>query len=335
MSRENFTPMVSCLLFFASLVMGNAADVGDEEDEFSPTEKPDPLFSTNGGGSGNGGVAGSAGATWADGKTSLRSLWSLHWDKQEVAIGAAEYLAIAIVVLYIAVYIWGRRRNYEIAHTFIRGVDELFRSRFLEAGPATELPSVDRRQLLSRDSPSSFLYYATGSRACEGVLVRIGLANRHDLFMLGWSLLSSVDDTVTIEVSLDDEDVEPMVFAVTPKRRQRQLLQEVPHIADYASVVRAPLLPPGLVCLSETAALMEALIQPPVEKILAEYPDLLDFMYFTDHNEEPILGRKDTPKKALRFRFRLPVLKGNRSGDLRGAAKMMELALYYIEALHK
>lgn len=320
-------PLASCLLFLASLAMGKNADFYPEEDEFSSPAKPDPFPAAAG--SGSGGV-------WADGKVSLRGLWSLQWAKQELTVGTTEILAIGIIALYIGVYIQGRRHNYKVSTQFIRAVHGLFCSRFLEAGPA-EPASADRRQLLSRDSPSNFLYYATGSRACDGVLVSIDLAKRHDLFMLLWSFFSPVHDTVTIEVALDDEDMEPIVFAVTPKRQQRHLLQEVPHLADYASVVRAPLLPAGLVCFSETPALMESLLHPSVEKILREQvnSDLLEFMCFTDQNEQPILGRAATPKKALRFRFRLPAVSGNRTGDLRGAVKMVELALYYIEALHK
>lgn len=339
-------PLVACLLCTASLAMGTviAHALGgdqDEEDEFSP--RTDPIFSqradptaggANAAGSGGGGIGG--GGAWGDGKVSLRGLWSFQWTQQDIALGTTEYLCVLIMVVYIGVYIRGRRRNYEIATTFIRGVHGLFCSRFLEAGPASEVPPADRRQLLSRESPSTFLYYATGSRACDGVVVRISLANRHDIFMLAWSLFSPVTDTVTVEVSLDDDDMEPMVFAVTGKRGVKQLLSEVPHIKDYAGVTRAPLLPQQLVCLSETSALMEALLQPPAVKTLTEYPDLLEVMHFTDQNEEAIVGRIETPKKALRLRFQLlPVVKAARVGDLRGAAKMVELALYYIELLHK
>ena len=42
-----------------------------------------------------------------------------------------EYLSVAILALYLVVYIRGRRRNYEIAQEFIIGVHGLFCSRFL------------------------------------------------------------------------------------------------------------------------------------------------------------------------------------------------------------
>lgn len=327
MFSQVILPLASSFLLYASLATGNPET--PEEDEFSSPVRPDPVSSAAGSSSSS-----SSSGVWADGKVSLRGLWSLQWAKQELTVGTTEILAVGVIALYIAVYIKGRRRNYKISTQFIRAVHGLFCSRFLEAGPP-EPPSADRRQLLSHDSPSNFLYFATGSRMCDAVLVSIDLAKRHDLFMLLWGLLSPVHDTVTIEVALDEEDMEPMVFAVTPKRWQRTVLQEVPHLADYASVVRAPLLPSGLICFSETPALMESLLQPAAEKILGEYSDLLELMCFTDQNEQPILGCTVTPKKTLRFRFRLPPVSGDRTGDLRGATKMVELALYYIEALHK
>lgn len=204
-----------------------------------------------------------------------------------------------------------------------------------EAGPASEIPPANKRQLLARESCSSFLYYATGSRRCSGVLIKISLTKRHDLFMLLWNLVSPVLDRVTVEVGLDDDDMEPMVFAVTRKRDVKKLLQDVPHLQDFVGITRATSLPPGLVCLSETPALLDPLLQPHAVKILSENSDLLELMHFTDQNEEPILGQAQTPRKALRFVFRLPVDSGGKSGDNSGGTKMIELAVHYIELLHK
>lgn len=204
-----------------------------------------------------------------------------------------------------------------------------------DAGPALETPPVDRRQLLARDSCDSFLYYATGSRKCSGVLVTINLAHRHDLFSLLWNMFSPVNDRVTVEVALNDDDIEPMVFAVTPKRDVKNLLQSVPHLQDFAGVTRAASLPPRFVCLSEFFALLDPLLPPSAVKIMSEYPDLLELLHFTDQNEQPIAGQAETPKKVLRFTFRLPVVRGNNTGDMRGGAKMIELVLFYIEFLNK
>lgn len=202
------------------------------------------------------------------------------------------------------------------------------------AGPASEIPPADKRQLLTRDSCKTFLYYATGSRRCSSVLVTIDLVGRHDLFMLAWNLFSPAADRVTVEVAFADDDIEPVVFAVARKRDVKKLMQEVPHLQDYAGVTRAPSLPPslGLVCLTESSVLLDPLLPPAATKVLSETHDLLELMHVTDQNDQPILGRVDTPRKALRFSFRLPV--GLGSGDGR-ARKMIELALGYIELLHK
>lgn len=332
--RKNLATVVLCVAsLVATIVIAASAQGGEEEDEFAPrpdpvfTRSPEPVLAHN---SNNN----NAGA-WSDGKLSLRDLLSFQWARQDIELGNLEYLALCVMIAYATAFVLGRRRNHEIANSFIKGVHGLFCNRFLEAGPASEVPPQDRRQLLARDSCSSFLYYATGSRSCSGVLVRINLCKRHDLFMLIWNVFTPSKDTVTIEVSLDDDDIEPMVFAVTRKRDVKKLLQDVPHLQDYAGIVRAPSLPPGLVCLSETGALLDPLLTPQAVKILSETADLLELMHFTDQNEQPVLGQKETPRKMLRFKFRLPVVSGERTGDLQGAAMMVELALYYIELLHK
>lgn len=202
------------------------------------------------------------------------------------------------------------------------------------AGPASQTSPTNQRQLLTRDSCNSFLYYATGSRRCSSVLVTIDLISRHDLFMLAWNLFSPAYDQVTVEVAFGDDDIEPMVFAVAPKRDVKKLLQEVPHLQDYAGVTRAPSLHPslGLVCLTEASFLLDPLLPPWASKALDEIGDLLELMHVTDQNDQPILGREETPRKALRFSFRLPA--GSESGDW-AARKIAELALSYIELLHK
>lgn len=215
-----------------------------------------------------------------------------------------------------------------------------------EAGPASEIPPSDRRQLLARDSCSTFLYYATGSRRCKGVLVTIDLVPRHDLFMLLWDFLSPATaggraaDKVTVEVAFADEDIEPVVFAVAPKRRAKKLVRDVPHLQDFASVTKAPSLGSlELACLSESSALVDPLLHPAAVKTLQEHGDLLEILHVTDQNDEPMLGQAETPRKALRFAFRLPVGPGvgpfrlpERSGV---GPKMMALALDYIETLNK
>lgn len=206
---------------------------------------------------------------------------------------------------------------------------------FREAGPASEIPPADRRQLLARDSCSTFLYYATGSRRCSGVLVRIELANRHDLFMLLWGLFNPTavrtTDRVTVEVAFGNDDIEPVIFAVAPKKGLKKLLRDVPHLQDYATVTKGPssLAPLGLVCLSESSALVDPLLLPAV-KVLSEHAGLLELVHVTDQNEEPILGQEETPRKALRFAFRLP-----EGGGKAGPTKMMALALDYIDILTK
>lgn len=167
------------------------------------------------------------------------------------------------------------------------------------------------------------------------MLVSITLAHRHDLFTLLWNMLIPVTDRVTVEVVLGDDDLDPLVFAVVQKRDVRKLQQSVPHLQEFANPTRAASLPPGLVCLSETLALVDALLPSYAAKIMSEYPNLLELVHFTDQNEQHIAGQAETPKKVLRFTFRLPEVTGNRTGDMRGGAKMIELALFYIELLHK
>lgn len=98
------------------------ADISSIEDEFRTS---DPVFSASP-------SKAEPEAVWSDGKVSLAGLLSFQWARQELdLLGPFEYLALGVMVLYLTVYIWGRRQNSKIANSFIKEVHGLFCSRFL------------------------------------------------------------------------------------------------------------------------------------------------------------------------------------------------------------
>lgn len=129
--RTLFNTGLICVasLLGTTLVM-TAATSGDLPLELDDEFRTDSIFSSPNSRTAEPAPAPAA-ASWSEGKVSLASLLSFQWVRQEVHLGTVEYLALAVMALYVAVYIRGRRRNYEIAHGFIKGVHGLFCSRFL------------------------------------------------------------------------------------------------------------------------------------------------------------------------------------------------------------
>lgn len=78
-----------------------------------------------------------------------------------------------------------------------------------------------------QDSESTYLMYATGRRLCRSCLVTLQLRKRHDVFWSLYDLVSPSDDTITLDVVLEDGSMDPFVMAVTRKRDYRALLSQV------------------------------------------------------------------------------------------------------------
>jgi len=77
---------------------------------------------------------------------------------------------------------------------------------------------------LLKDSHSCYKFYASGRRFCSGILCTLELRKRHNLFSLVLALfdLSTVRDTLTIEMPMNDEDMEPFVFAIVRKKEEKK-----------------------------------------------------------------------------------------------------------------
>ena len=114
----------ACALFLLrAVIIATASPTGDPttDDEFTiETLYPEARTSAK-----------EPAGDWSEDKGSLAGLLSLQWTRQGLRLGAVEYFALGTIVLFLAVYLRGRRRNYDIAHTFIRSVHSLFCARFL------------------------------------------------------------------------------------------------------------------------------------------------------------------------------------------------------------
>jgi hypothetical protein len=71
-------------------------------------------------------------------------------------------------------------------------------------------------------------------RYCNGLLATMNLRSRHDLLYLGFYLVEPRDDTITLEVYMNDRSMPPTVLAVGMPKSVKQLLTIHKDLSKYA-----------------------------------------------------------------------------------------------------
>jgi hypothetical protein len=140
---------------------------------------------------------------------------------------ALEMAGVAFVVVYAVNFFWGKRQNEQLARQWFEEFRDLFAAQFAELGAyetrggAVDAPAGG----LLKESHSTFKFYASGRRNCQGVLCTLELRKRHDLFGLALALvdLSTTRDTLTVEVQMNEDTMDPFVFAIVRKKEAARL----------------------------------------------------------------------------------------------------------------
>ena len=144
-----------------------------------------------------------------------------------------EMAAAAFLVLYGWTLYSGRRTNHELALAWSRAVMPLLERNFSLVGHGKQ----PRNEVLLWDSPSCFKLYATGRRYCQGMLATLNLKPRQDLLMRLWGLVSPSEDTLEVEVCMNEGCVPPIVLVIGTPRAARTLLKEQRDVELYAKKI--------------------------------------------------------------------------------------------------
>lgn len=80
--------------------------------------------------------------------------------------------------------------------------------------------------MLMKETSSNFKFYASGRRYCWGFLATLDLRRRQDLFSLALHLVHPHDDTIDIEVYMNEGSLPPMVLAIATPRLAKDMLKE-------------------------------------------------------------------------------------------------------------
>ncbi|KAJ4906024.1 Uncharacterized protein Rs2_09682 [Raphanus sativus] len=225
-------------------------------------------------------------------------------------------------------YIVGKRENESLALAWaakFASKDTIFHKNFslLGVGDGVESP------LLLKEALNVFKFYASGRRYCHGLLATMELKSRHDLISRVFNLVVPCKDEITVEVYMNEEAMDHVVFAMAKKKAAKTMQKEVKDLQRFAGIVSPPAgrkwVSEELNVISESKEVAGDLITDTVldqvfgDKAMEKYGKNFMSMHISDQHP----GKH---RKMMLFKFSLPDAK-----HMDDIVRLVALIPYYID----
>ncbi|MBA0815213.1 hypothetical protein Gohar_020975 [Gossypium harknessii] len=150
-----------------------------------------------------------------------------------------EIICGVFLIAFMINYFIGKRENENIALAWAAKFatkGSIFEKNFslLGIGEGEDSP------LLLKEGQNVFKFYASGRRYCQGLLATMELKSRHDLISRLFNLVVPCKDEITFEVSMNEEAMDQVVFALAKKKAAQGMQKEVRDLQRFAGLVANP-----------------------------------------------------------------------------------------------
>ena len=142
-----------------------------------------------------------------------------------------EGIALLFLIGYGINFWFGTRANNDLATSWMESFAALFEKQFTLVGKNNGKTDP----ILLKDGHSTYKLYASGRRYCDSLVAVLELRCRYDLIGLAWHLLLPAKDTLTVEVFMNEEEMEPFVLAVVRKRHAKNFQRENKDLKEFAT----------------------------------------------------------------------------------------------------
>ncbi|MED6143145.1 hypothetical protein PIB30_003851 [Stylosanthes scabra] len=242
-----------------------------------------------------------------------------------------EIICVSFLIMFAINYFTGKRENENIALSWaaqFAAKDSIFEKNFSLLGIGD---GGDDSPLLLKEGQTSFKFYASGRRYCQGLLATLELKSRHDLIARIYNMVVPTRDEISFEVYMNDDAMDHVVFALAKKKAAKAMHKDVKDLQRFAGFVSAPngrkWVSDDLAVISESKEVAGDLITDAVidqvfgEKAFEKYGKGLISLHFSDQHP----GRH---RKVLLFKFALPSAK-----NMADMTRLVALVPYYIDLI--
>ncbi|XP_058762252.1 uncharacterized protein At5g49945-like [Vicia villosa] len=242
-----------------------------------------------------------------------------------------EIICGSFLITFAINYFTGKKENENIALSWasqFAAKDSIFEKNFSLLGIGD---GGDDTPLLLKEGQTTFKFYASGRRYCQGLLATLELKSRHDLIARIYNLVVPAKDEITFEVYMNDDAMDHVVFAMARKKAAKAMHKDFRDLQRFATIMTPPTsrkwVTDDLAVISESREVASDLITDALidqvfgDKAFEKFGKGLISVHFSDNHP-------GIHKKALLFKFVLPAAK-----NMADMTRLVALVPYYIDLI--
>ncbi|PNY10211.1 hypothetical protein L195_g006781 [Trifolium pratense] len=242
-----------------------------------------------------------------------------------------EILCGSFLIMFAINYFTGKKENENIALSWasqFAAKDSIFEKNFSLLGIGD---GGDDTPLLLKEGQTTFKFYASGRRYCQGLLATLELKSRHDLIARIYNMVVPCKDEITFEVYMNDDAMDHVVFAMAKKKAAKAMHKDLRDLQRFATIMSPPTsrkwVSDDLAVISESREVASDLITDALieqvfgDKSFEKYGKGLISVHFSDNHP-------GIHKKVLLFKFVLPAAK-----NMADMTRLVALVPYYIDLI--
>lgn len=242
-----------------------------------------------------------------------------------------EILCGSFLIMFALNYFTGKKDNENIALSWasqFAAKDSIFEKNFSLLGIGD---GGDDTPLLLKEGQTTFKFYASGRRYCQGLLATMELKSRHDLIARIYNMVVPSKDEITFEVYMNDDAMDHVVFAMARKKAAKAMHKDYRDLQRFATIMTPPTsrkwVSDDLAVISESREVASDLITDALidqvfgDKSFEKFGKGLISVHFSDNHP-------GIHKKVLLFRFVLPAAK-----NMADMTRLVALVPYYIDLI--
>ncbi|KAL5171361.1 Uncharacterized protein HKD37_16G044356 [Glycine soja] len=155
---------------------------------------------------------------------------------------SVEIICGSFLIMFAINYFSGKRENENIALSWaaqFAAKDSIFEKNFSLLGIGD---GVDEEEapLLLKEGQTTFKFYASGRRYCQGLLATLELKSRHDLIARIYNMIVPCRDEIAFEVYMNDDAMDHVVFAMAKKKVAKAMHKDVTDLQRFGTLLSAP-----------------------------------------------------------------------------------------------
>jgi len=146
----------------------------------------------------------------------------------------------SFLIMFALNYFTGKKENENIALSWasqFAAKDSIFEKNFSLLGIGD---GGDDTPLLLKEGQTTFKFYASGRRYCQGLLATMELKSRHDLIARIYNMVVPSKDEITFEVYMNDDAMDHVVFAMARKKAAKAMHKDYRDLQRFATIVTPP-----------------------------------------------------------------------------------------------